>query len=114
MKDYDVIELNSSEEFCFLVIICRSESLYAYLPQIKNDLRGKEGKIIVDQILHVGNTEKRFLSIDIEQNKQTVVPVPKSSNVRKISCEYLRKSELVDYSILSSIQKRMIKKGIAI
>lgn len=114
MRDYDVIELNSSEEFCFLVIICKSESFYTYLPQIENELKGKEGKIIVDQILHVGNTEKRFLSIDLERNKQNVIPIPKSSSVRKISCEYLRQSELLDYSILSSIQKRMIKKGIAI
>lgn len=121
MKMYDVIKLEDSE-YNSLVIMCNANSPIDYLSSIYTELKEKNahGKIIIDEILHVGNTNKRFISFELDSNaslddiKIDFVDIRKDNIVRKISCDYLRINDLVEYSILSSIQKRMIGKGIAI
>lgn len=121
MKMYDVIKLEDSE-YNSLVIMCNANSPIDYLSLIYTELKGKNahGKILIDEILHVGNTNKRFISFEFDDNvslddiKMNFVDVKKDNIIRKISCDYLRTNDLVEYSILSSIQKRMIGKGIVI
>lgn len=121
MKMYDIIKLEDSE-YNGLVIMCSANSPKAYLSLIYSELKEKNvhGKIIIDEILHVGNTNKRFMYFEFNENsllddvKIKFVDIKKGNTLRKISCEYLRVNGLVEYSILSSIQKRMINIGIAI
>lgn len=121
MKMYDIIKLDNLE-YNSLVIICNANSPVDYLPSIYNELKEKniEGKILIDEILHVGNTNKRFISFEFDNDislkdiKMNFVNIKKDNELRKISCEYLRKNDLLEYSILSSIQKRMMRRGIAI
>ncbi|MDU1071521.1 type II toxin-antitoxin system RnlB family antitoxin [Clostridium sp.] len=121
MKMYNIIKLENLD-YDSLVIMCNANSPIDYLPLIYNELKkiNIEGKIIIDEILHVGNTSKRFITFDfnnklsLEEIKMDFVNVKKDNKLRKISCEYLRKNDLIEYSILSSIQKRMINKGIVI
>lgn len=121
MKMYAVIKLENSE-YNSLVIMCNANSPIDYLSSIYTELieQKAEGKILIDEILHVGNTEKRFISFEfnIDQKQENIelkfVKVKKDNILRKISCEYLRKNDLLEYSILSSIQKRIMGKGIAI
>lgn len=121
MKMYDIIRLEDSE-YNGLVIMCNANSPIDYLSLIYTELKEKNvhGKIIIDEILHVGNTNKRFIGFEFNNNlslddiKIEFVDIKKDNALRKISCEYLRTNDLLEYSILSSIQKRMIDKGIAI
>lgn len=121
MKMYEIVKLDNSE-YSNLVIMCNANSPMDYLSSIYKDLKDKnaEGKIIIDEILHVGNNNKRFISFEfnnklsLEDIKINFVNIKKDNNLRKVTCEYLRENDLLEYSILSSIQKRMIGKGIGI
>lgn len=76
-----------------------------------------EETILFDQILHVGNTEKRFMTFQFngnEINNGDFVIIRKDNKIRKLTCDFLNDAGLVDSSVLTSIQSRMIKKGIAI
>ncbi|MDB1949203.1 type II toxin-antitoxin system RnlB family antitoxin [Clostridium tertium] len=122
MKKYSIIRLNNDSEYTNLVIICNANSPFDYMTMIKEDLMkfDTNGKILIDQILHVGNTNKRFISMVYDKNNLEIdkelefVNISKGSLIRKISCNYLKDNGLVEFSILTSIQKRMINKGISI
>ncbi|EOU2128457.1 type II toxin-antitoxin system RnlB family antitoxin [Clostridium perfringens] len=120
MKEYNILKLYDDTECINLVIMCNANSPFDYIEMIKDDLiKCKlEGKIIIDQILHVGNTKKRFISMKYENGEFMInhdfENISKGSLVRRVSCNYLKENKLVDYSILTSIQKRMINKGITI
>lgn len=121
MRMYDIIKLENLD-YDGLVMICNANSPNDYLPLIYKELKENDikGKIIIDEILHVGNTGKRFIefefnnNLSIEEIKMNFVDVSKDNKLREIACEYLRKNDLINFSILSSIQKRMINKGISI
>lgn len=122
MKKYSIVRLNNDLEYTNLVIMCNANSPFDYIAMIKEDLMKNniKGKIIIDQILHVGNTNKRFISMvydkdNLEKDKELeFVNISKGSLIRKISCDYLRENGLIEFSILTSIQKRMLNKGISI
>ncbi|WP_099329409.1 type II toxin-antitoxin system RnlB family antitoxin [Clostridium paraputrificum] len=122
MKEYSIIRLNDDSEYTNLIIMCNANSPLDYITMIKEDLMKFDinGKVLIDQILHVGNTNKRFISMaysknDLEKNEEMeFANISKSSLIRKISCDYLKDNGLVEFSILTSIQKRMINKGISI
>ncbi|KEH94194.1 type II toxin-antitoxin system RnlB family antitoxin [Clostridium botulinum] len=121
MKQYNIIKLDQDSEYTNLIIIRDANSPFDYISMIKNDLieLRPQGKILIDQILHVGNTNKRFISLKYNLNeseniKMEFVNISKDNLCRKISCRYLKENDLIEYSILSSIQKRMINKGIVI
>jgi len=118
-KPYEILKLNADSKYECLVVLCNSHSPYDYLEYISDEVinNSASGKILIDQFLHTGNTNKRFIEFDIVENKLchgNFVEVKKDSTYRKITCEFLRNSEFLIGSILTSIQQRMINKGITI
>ena len=115
---YKIVPLEDEQKYAYLIIICTSHSPYDYIGDISKNLdTAKSGTILIDQILHVGNTEKRFMAFQFNGNEiknGDFVTVKKDSKIRKLTCDFLNTSGLVDSSTLTSIQSRMIKKGIAI
>lgn len=115
---YKIIPLNDAQEYIYLVILCDSRSPYDYLNDIAHDILKKEsGNILIDQILHVGNTDKRFISFALDDGKLhdgVITTIPKKSFYRKATCEFFKGSSVMEGSILTSTQKRMINKGITI
>jgi len=72
---------------------------------------------VIDQILHVGNTNKRFMAFEYngsEIKSGSFVSIRKKSDIRKLSCDFLNEAGLADSPVLTSVQARMIKKGITI
>lgn len=123
MKKYNIIKLDSCLEYNDLIVMCNANSPFDYINEIEEEIfkLSTERVILIDQILHVGNTDKRFIKFSYEfddtnkvNRKCEFVKIPKRSELREISCNYLKENKLVEYSILTSIQKRMIDKGIAI
>lgn len=119
MKAYNILKLNSNSEYDFLVVICTADSPYDYLDKISNELMkfNYSGKVLIDQILHTGNTQKRFMIFDFQEGKLVngeYISIKKDSTYRKTACEYFKKSNFLEGSILTSIQRRMIQKGITI
>ena len=115
---YKIIPLEDEQIYTYLIIICTSHSPYDYIDDISKKLdTTKSGTILIDQILHVGNTEKRFMAFQFNGNEiknGDFVNIKKDSKLRKLTCDFLNDTGLVDSSILTSIQSRMIKKGIVI
>jgi len=115
---YKIVPLEDGQMYAYLIIICTSHSPYDYIGDISKKLdTTRPGTILIDQILHVGNTEKRFMSFQFNGNELKngdFVNIKKDSNIRRLTCNFLKDTGLVESSILTSIQSRMIKKGIAI
>jgi hypothetical protein len=120
MKNYDIINTYKDDKYSCLVIICNANSPHDYISSIRLDLNRSniKGSVLIDQFLHVGNNESRFLTFKHENNtcdnSLSVAFIEKGSIYRKVTCDYLLKNGLIDNSILTSIQKRMIRKGIYI
>lgn len=116
--EYKIVPLENEQTYSYLVIMCTSHSPYDYISDISKKLdASKAGSILIDQILHVGNTEKRFMSFQFNGNELTnsdFVNIKKDSELRKLTCNFLNDTGLVDSPTLTSIQSRMIKKGIVI
>lgn len=121
MKAYHIIKLDNME-YDVLLVMCNANSPMDYLTEIDNDIKEEKikGNILIDEILHVGNTDKRFIKVVTQENKgikdseMEFVRIDRNSPLRKSACSYLRENNLIRYSILSDIQKRMISKGISI
>ena len=119
MDKYKIIKLDNDTAYSYLVVLCSSESPYLYLEEIADELKSKQQteKILLDQILHVGNNDKRFLEFQFS-NKRLIdakfVNIKKGSIYRVKSCDYLRNYDVLENTILTSIQYRMISKGIVI
>lgn len=115
---YKIVPLEDEQTYAYLIIICTPHSPYDYIGEISKNLDAtKQGTILVDQILHVGNTEKRFMTFQFngnEINNGDFVTIKKVNKIRKLTCDFLNDTGLVDSSTLTSIQSRMIKKGIVI
>lgn len=120
MSEYNIFYL-VDETYKVLITIFNSESPLEYLPEIEKKLLDEKvyGNVLIDQILHVGNSQERFLAICIDKDgfrKETirVVNIPRTSLYRKLSCGFLKKTDVLEFSILSSVQKKMINEGISI
>ena len=115
---YKIVPLENEQTYSYLVIMCTSHSPYDYISDIYQKLDvSKAGFILIDQILHVGNTEKWFISFQFNGNELDncdFVNIKKDREIRRLTCDFLNDSGLVDSPTLTSIQSRMIKKGIAI
>ena len=70
-KDFEVIDLAENLEYNYLVVLCKSESPYEFLDGIAHSLNSQIGdcKILIDEILHVGNTEKRYMEFSLIDGK---------------------------------------------
>lgn len=115
---YKIVRLSEEQAYVSLVILCNSNSPYDYINDISKKLDNyNRGTVVIDQILHVGNTEKRFIAFNFDGNKLkdgNFVYIKKNSQIRKMTCDFLKENGLTNGSILSSIQVRMIEKGITI
>lgn len=120
MNKFYVKELIPNSNFNALLLLANSDAPLTPIGEIeKAVLKLGNGRILIDQILHSGNTDERFISLDIvggKVNPSTIhfYFVPKGNDIRDVSRKILRDYNLIEFSILSSIQKRMLEKGISI
>lgn len=92
-KPYEVLKLNIDSKYECMVVLCNSHSPYDYLEYISNDIAdiSSTGKILIDQFLHTGNTNKRFIEFDIIEKKLqngNFVEIKKDSIYRKTTCDF--------------------------
>lgn len=117
MNDFYIYEMYENE-FVALIVINSLDSPLTLLNNLQELLNAKniKGKVLIDQLLHSGNTSERYISINFQDNqlKVSYVNVPKHSEYRNLSRDILCNNNLIEYSILTSVQKKMLLKGIAI
>lgn len=122
MKDIEIKELKKEEShYDLLVTPLVLESSIGFLQKIlKEQRKGVCGVIVVDCIFTTGNTENRFIEIEVVNDEIQIdtlkqVTLERKSNLRKIANQILRKHpDEVQGSILNQLLKRMLLRGIDI
>lgn len=118
MNEYVILRTNG-EKYDRLVLCLSCESLLSYISKIEDalDLDGKEGKVLIDQLLLTGNGTNRFLSCEFSNGKidfataQIVVP---DEYYRKETIVWLHDNySYVENSILTEEQRQKIRNKIA-
>lgn len=118
-KAYEIIPVVNSSDYAYVVVLCSDKSLHNYLEEVARELRFnmQRGKILIDEIMHVGNTDKRFVEFEYingELLHGQFVHIGKDSIYRKVTCDFLKDNPIMEGSIITSIQYRMINSGIII
>jgi hypothetical protein len=122
MKRYDLVEIQSDDYQYFIFSTC-AETPFASLNEITTELQEHREagiKVIFDMLMNLGNSSDRYVEAyfngtDFEKESFNNVKVNKSSTLREISCFYYRSHpQILNKSILNSMQKNMISKGLAI
>ena len=122
MKNYEIVLIDSNE---YDAIIYSESQLAPFedINNIENELKEmhlRNKRILFDMILCRGNTQERFIKCDFDgssllKTTMEVVKLSKKDVLRKISIKHLSmKKDKIENSILTSVQKKMIMKGIAI
>lgn len=99
------------------------ESPLAYLDEVTEEIKKQHMtnvKILFDVLLCMGNTSERFIEAFFDGeafnlDSFRVVEVKKNDTLRQFCTSFFfENSELLEYSILTPVQKELLKKGITI
>ena len=122
MNKYSIIKINN-KDYKAIIFSNTYESQLFYLEDITKELKNQKinnCKILFDNILTVGNTSERYTEaiFDGEEfinSSFKYVKIDKKSDIRKVSTDYMRSNiSILNNSILTSLQIKMIKKGVVI
>lgn len=113
------IYLNSNGAYSAIVILKTSDAPFDILDSIAEYLSKNNfsGNIIIDQLLHSGNNNERFIVGNFDGKQFDTASfrfekLKKQSPERKYMCDYLRNDDdLINFSILTNAQKELIKHG---
>lgn len=116
MKKFEMIELNDRNTLLIQTLV--SESPFEFLSEIQDELRNISftGNVIIDELLHSGNNEERFIGCEIKDgvfinNSFHFLKVKKQDPIRQHIGDYLRKNpEELRLSGLTAYQIDLIKK----
>lgn len=117
---FDVIELDSTSDFSYLLVLKSHTAPSHWLKTEKIFDLNFSGQIILDRMLHVGNSKDRFIiySIcdgNIQNYNGKVLELDRKDPLRVLSNSVLRNyPELVSNSILNSTQKKLLLHGLSI
>ena len=97
MNNFDMIVISEKKEN-ILVVMKTSEPPFDYLAEIEASLKERRyiGVVMIDELLHSGNTEERFIhgyfdGVQFDSGKFAFELVPKKSKLREPVCFYLQK-----------------------
>lgn len=121
MDIFDIIVVNEEKEN-ILVVMKTSEPPFDYISEIESSLKERHyiGVVLIDELLHSGNTEERFIRGYFDGNKFdngkfAFESVAKKSKLREHMCFYLfRDKKSLEVSILTSRQQHLIEHGCVI
>lgn len=117
----NVIKLFDNE-YSLCVIIQTYRSLQEVKTEINKEISFVkiDGKIIFDTLFHVGSSEDRFIEVEanngiLEWSTSKCVYLDRENEIRKKVSETLRDNiSILDNSVLTNVQKRLIGKGLVI
>lgn len=120
--NFEVISLEKTE-YDFVVFSKSIESPLHNIPAICSAIKEQypyECKIMFDMLLSIGNTSDRFVEAKFDGEciiVETITSkkIAKKSDLRQIGLNYLLNNDaILERSILTSVQKKLLKRGIAI
>lgn len=123
MKIYKIIKLENNNEYKFAIVSASYETPFSCLNEISNELsmyNPSKYKILFDLLLNMGNSSDRFIEAffdgkELSKTSFKTISLNKRSELRKITTNYFKENlYMLDNSVLSSIQKKMLGKGLVI
>ncbi len=120
MSEVNIIELSNEFKYSACVVLQTHLSLHEIKPVLEHQLTELQGKIVLDTLFHSGNVEDRFIEVEIKNGQINwstvkVASIGKHNEIRSLVARHIKDNlELINSSILSSIQKKLISKGIGI
>lgn len=118
MTNYDIF--NVEEQDVKLVIVMKtSESPFDYAADLQEQLknRGFVGAFLIDELLHSGNNDERFIKgffdgEEFDKEKFTFEQIARRNKIRDFACQYLRSDmDVLNYSCLTERQQKLISHG---
>ena len=118
MNNFEIVKLNE-DIIEILIVMKTNDSPFEYVDELQKELSEIEfsGVVVIDGLLHSGNTEERFISgffdgSSFDNSKFKFENVARKSVIRNYICEYLKSDqELLMYSGLTTSQQKLILKG---
>ncbi|MDY3360015.1 MAG: type II toxin-antitoxin system RnlB family antitoxin [Clostridium celatum] len=117
-EEFNIVVMNDFK-YSVVIIDKTSEPPTYLLPKLKDELISNSisGDILIDSLLYSGNSNERFIKAnfidgDFIKGSFEFVDIERGNVIRKITSDYLRDNqELIEFSILSTMQKRLVIKG---
>lgn len=119
-ENFEVVELESISRFAYLLVLKSHIAPSHWLKTEKIFNVDFSGEIILDRILHVGNSKDRFIIYTvcngaIQDYQGKVLELNRKDPLRVLSNSVLRSyPELIANSILNSSQKKLLLHGLSI
>lgn len=121
MNNFDIVSLDD-KDIKILVIMKTSDSPFDFVNELQEQLRTIDfsGLFVIDELLHSGNNEERFISgffdgNSFDNSKFRFEDVAKKSDIRSYMCNYLKSDlEALSYSNLTDKQQKLISHGCVI
>lgn len=118
MNNYDIFDVEE-QDIKLVIVMKTSESPFDYATDIQEQLRnmGFVGTFLIDELLHSGNNEERFIrgffdGETFEKGEFCFEPIARRSKLRDFACQYLRSDmDVLNYSCLSEKQQKLISHG---
>ncbi len=121
MDNFDIVNLNDKDGK-LLIVMKTSDSPFDFVNELQEQLKiiGFSGLLVIDELLHSGNTKERFISgffdgESFDLSKFRFEEVAKKSVIRSYICEYLKADrEILNDSSLTDKQQKLISHGCVI
>lgn len=118
MKYFDLCTLSNDNEI--LLVGLTEDSFLSYLNSIEKRAlvkHVKNGQLIVDNLLAIGNSPNRFISLELKDGKvdlKSAKRISATEFIKQKSLQLLQKNyEYLTYSILTDTQRSNIENNIA-
>lgn len=122
MNEYNILKINN-EDYKVIIFSNSYETPLLYLEDISNELKAQNlsnCKVVFDMLLCRGNTTERYTEAIFDGERFVnssfkYIKVDKKNELRKIALDFFKSDiSMLENSILTSLQRKMINKGIAI
>lgn len=120
MKSY-LIERTTEKPYAAIIVGTSCESVHFYWVELEDDLKKENitGKVLVDCLLHCGNSSDRFFEVDfnnsLEKSSARSVSLDRENYFRKLSNQIVAKNpQIIKNSILNNYQKKLLLNNISI
>lgn len=121
MDNFDIVSLDEKDRKILIMMkIC--DSPFDFVDELQEQLKiiGFSGAFVIDELLHSGNNEERFISgffdgESFDNSKFKFESIEKKCMIRSYICEYLKSDlDVLKYSSLTERQQKLIAHGCVI
>lgn len=121
MNNFDIVNINETD-IKILIVMKTFDSPFDFVNELREKLKEIKfsGAFVIDELLHSGNNEERFISgffdgKSFDNSKFKFESIEKKSVIRNYICEYLKSDlDALKYSSLTESQQKLITNGCVI